>query len=430
MKQLGTSPIKVLIVDDIAETRENLRKLLSFDGGFVVIGEAANGMEAVALTKRLRPDIVLMDINMPVMDGIEATRIISVEAPMSTVVILSVQGEQEYLREAMAAGARNYLVKPFSVDELINTIRKTHDLETQRRARIMPIVAPQRKLGQIITVFSTKGGVGKTTIATNLAAELSKKPNYSVVLVDLDLQFGDIAIMLDTVPIRTIADIAREEEVDSEIVEACLFTHDTGIRMLPSPLRPEQAEIVTGRHVEAILCLLAESFDFIVIDLPQGLGDVSLTAMDAADTICLVTSLELPAIKNASICLEIMDALGYEEDKVKLVVNRSSREIGVDINEMEKTLKRTVDIHIPSDGRLVVQSVNKGVPFVISNPNARVSLAVKDLAKAVDPHSKEDRAERGSRSRESSSPSRRIASVFAGIFSFSYPVERREVDVS
>jgi len=98
-----TSPIKVLIVDDIAETRENLRKLLSFDGGFVVIGEAANGMEAVALTKRLRPDIVLMDINMPVMDGIEATRIITVEAPMSTVVILSVQGEQEYLREAMAS---------------------------------------------------------------------------------------------------------------------------------------------------------------------------------------------------------------------------------------------------------------------------------------------------------------------------------------
>ncbi len=415
---MGTSPIKVLIVDDIGETRENLRKLLSFDGGFVVIGEAANGMEAVALTKRLKPDIVLMDINMPVMDGIEATRIITVEAPMSTVVILSVQGEQEYLREAMAAGARNYLVKPFSVDELINTIRKTHDLEAQRRARIMPIVAPQRKMGRIITVFSTKGGVGKTTIATNLAAELSKRPNRSVVLVDLDLQFGDIAIMLDTVPVRTIADIAREEEIDSEIVEACLFTHDSGIRVLPSPLRPEQAEIVTGRHVEAILGLLAESFDFIVIDLPQGLGDVSLTAMDAADIVFLITSLELPAIKNASICLEIMDALGYEDNKVKLAVNRSSREIGVDIGEMEKTLKRTVDIHIPSDGRLVVQSVNKGVPFVLSNPTAKVSLAIKDLARVVDPQSGGERAERGGPHRESISPSKRIAGVFAGIFSF------------
>ncbi len=418
MKQVGTSPVKVLIVDDIAETRENLRKLLSFDGGFIVIGEAANGKEAVALTKRLKPDIVLMDINMPVMDGIEATRIITVEAPMSTVVILSVQGEQEYLREAMAAGARNYLVKPFSVDELLNTIRKTYDLESQRRARIMPIITPQRKSGRIVTVFSTKGGVGKTTIATNLAAELSKKPNRSVVLVDLDLQFGDIAIMLDTMPVRTIADIAREEEVDSEIVEACLFTHGTGIRVLPSPLRPEQAETVTARHVEAILGLLAESFDFVVIDLPQGLGDVSLTAMDAADTILLITSLELPAIKNASICLEIMNDLGYDDDKVKLVVNRSSHEIGVDIGEMEKTLKRTVDVHIPSDGRLVVQSVNKGVPFVMSNPSAKVSLAIKDLARVVDPQSAGERVEGSGASREKRSPSRRIASVFAGILSF------------
>lgn len=415
---MGTSPIKILIVDDIGETRENLRKLLSFDCGFLVIGEASNGKEAVALTKRLKPDIVLMDINMPVMDGIEATRIITVEAPMSTVVILSVQGEQEYLREAMAAGARNYLVKPFSVDELINTIRKTHDLEVQRRARIMPIVAPQRKLGRVVTVFSTKGGVGKTTIATNLAAELAKRSNRSVVLVDLDLQFGDIAIMLDTVPVRTIADIAREEEVDSEIVEACLFTHDTGIRVLPSPLRPEQSEIVTGRHVEAILGLLAESFDFIVIDLPQGLADISLTAMDAADIIFLITSLELPAIKNAGICLEIMDALGYEDDKVKLVVNRSSKEIGVDIGEMENALKRTVDIHIPSDGRLVVQSVNKGVPFVLSNPTAKVSLAIKDLARIVDHQSGGERTEKGGPYCEGISPRRRIAGMFAGIFSF------------
>jgi len=418
VKQVKTSPIKILIADDIAETRENLRKLLSFDGDFSVIGEAANGLEAVTLAKRLKPDIVLMDINMPIMDGIEATRVITVEAPMSTVVILSVQGEQEYLREAMAAGARNYLVKPFSVDELINTISKTHELESERRARIMPMVAPQRKLGRIVTVFSTKGGVGKTTIATNLAAELSKKANRSVVLVDLDLQFGDIAIMLDTVPVRTIADIAREEEVDSEIVEACLFTHDTGIRVLPSPLRPEQAEIVTGRHVEAILSLLAESFDFIVIDLPQGLGDVSLTAMDAADVVCLITSLELPAIKNASICLEIMDALGYDNDKVKLVVNRPSRESSLDISEVEKTLKRTVNISIPNEGRLVTDSVNTGVPFALSNPNAKISLAVKDLARAVDPQSKGERAERGGAGRENASPRRRIASVFAGIFGF------------
>ena len=206
--------------------------------------------------------------------------------------------------------------------------------------------------------------------------------------------------------------------MDSEIVEACLFSHETGIRVLPSPLRPEQAEIVTGRHVEAILSLLAESFDFLVIDLPQGLGDVSLTAMDASDIVYLITSLELPAIKNASMCLEIMDALGYDDDKVKLVVNRPSREASLDISEVEKTLKRTVDISIPNEGRLVTESVNKGVPFALSSPNAKISLAIKDLAKALDPQRKGEKAERGSVSRENASPSRRIASVFAGIFGF------------
>lgn len=412
------SSIKIIIADDNDETRKHLRELLSTHEGFTVIGEAANGLEAVTLAKKLKPDIVLMDIDMPVMGGLEATRAISVEAPMSSVIVLLVEGDPECLREAMAAGARNYLVKPVFGDEFADTIRKTYQLEAERRARIMPMVAPERKEGRIITVFSAKGGVGKTTVATNLAVELSKKPNRNVVMVDLDLQFGDAAIMLDTVPLRTIADIAREEEVDPEIVEACLFTHSTGIRVLPSPLRPEQAEIVTGKHVEAILSVLAESFDFVVVDLPQGLGDISLTAMDAADVVCLITSLELHAIKNANICLELMDALGYDDDKVKLVVNRLSRESSLDISDVEKTLKRQVKISIPYEGKLVVDSVNKGVPFVVSNPHAKISLAIKDLAKAVTPQNKVEKAEAGSPSRESLSPSRRVAGVFAGMFGF------------
>jgi pilus assembly protein CpaE len=375
--------IKILIVDDVAETRENLRKLLSFGPGFVVAGEAENGKEAIALAKRIRPDVVLMDINMPVMGGIEATEAVSVEVPTTTVIIISVQGESEYLREAMAAGARDYLIKPFSADDLINTIRRAYEMDAKRRARFAPVPIAQRKTGKIVAVFSTKGGVGKTTIATNLAVELASHGRKSVVLMDLDLQFGDVAIMLDSIPIRTIADIAKEEEIDSELVEACLLTHKSGVRMLASPLRPEQAEIVTAKHVEAILSLLAESYDFIVVDMPQGLNDITLAALDAADRILLVTTLELPAIKNARLCLEIMEALGYGEEKVRLVVNRSSRDIGLSIEETEKTLRRTVDIHIPSDGRVVVPSVNKGVPFVTSYPSARISQTIRDLAREV-----------------------------------------------
>ncbi len=377
--------IKILIVDDTAETRENLRKLLSFGQGFTVAGEAENGKEAIALAKRVRPDVILMDVNMPIMGGIEATEAISVEVPTTTVIVMSVQGESEYLREAMAAGARDYLIKPFSADDLVNTIRRAHDMDSRRRERFAPAPIALRRTGRIVAVFSTKGGVGKTTIATNLAAELATHAHKSVVLVDLDLQFGDVAIMLDSIPVRTIADIAKEDEIDSELVEACLLTHKSGVRVLASPLRPEQAEVITAKHVEAILTLLAETHDFIIADMPQGLNDITLTALDAADRILLVTTLELPAIKNARLCLEIMEALGYGQDKVKLVLNRSSRDIGLSIEEMEKILRRSVDVHIPSDGRVVVPSVNKGVPFVTSAPSARISQTIRDLARAVGP---------------------------------------------
>jgi len=417
---VGKSQIKVLIVDDIAETRENLKKLLAFDGGFVVIGEAENGKEAVALAKRLKPDIILMDINMPVMGGIEATRIISVEMAMTTaVVIVSVQGEQEYLREAIAAGARGYLVKPFSADELVSTIRRTHDMEIQRRARLMPSMPLQRKLGRVISVFSAKGGVGKTVIAVNLAAELGKERDCKVVLVDLDLQFGDVAIMLDTSPVRTIANIAREreEEVDSETVEACLLAHNTGIHVLASPLRPEQAEAVTEGHVEAVLGLLAESYDFVVVDLPQRLDDISLAGLDMADTILLVTSTDLPSIKNAKVCLEIMESLGYESSKVKLALSRPSREHGLDINEIEKTLERKVDVYIPNEERVVSQSVNKGTPFVISYPTAKVSLAIRDLVRIIIPQGEGDAASKKASKGQKLSSGKKTAGIHGSIFS-------------
>ncbi len=416
---MGKPPIKVLIVDDMAETRESLKKLLSFHGGFVVTGEAENGKEAVALAKRLRPDIVLMDINMPVMGGIEATRTISVEMAMTTaVVIISVQGEQDYLKEAMAAGARGYLVKPFSADELVSAIRRTHDMEVQRRAhQLMPNIPLQGKLGRIISIYSAKGGVGKTTIAVNLAAELGKERDRKVVLVDLDLQFGDVAIMLDTCPVRTIADIAREEEVDSETVEACLLKHSTGICVLASPLRPEQAETVTGRHVLAVLRLLAESYDFVIVDLVQRLDDISLAGLDMADTILLVASTDLPSIKNAKASLEIMESLGYESSGIKLALSRPSREHGLDISEIEKTLKRKVDVQIPNEERIVFPSVNKGAPFVISSPTAKVSIAIRELAKIISPPSKEDAAAKRGFGRGKSAPQKRTAGVFAWIFS-------------
>jgi pilus assembly protein CpaE len=190
--------IKILVCDDADETRNSIKRIVSLEDKFQLVGEAKNGKEAVDMCKKIKPDIVLMDINMPEMDGIQATEVITLNQPFIGIIILSVQGEQEYLRKAMSAGAREYLVKPFSPDELINAVERTKIYIEKRKEVLIPPQIVEKKEKEkhiIICIFGTKGGVGKSLIATNLAIALKKITEKEVVLIDLDFQFGDIAIM-------------------------------------------------------------------------------------------------------------------------------------------------------------------------------------------------------------------------------------------
>lgn len=431
--------ITILIADDSRETRESLRKLVAFEEGLVVVGEAADGAAAVALVREAKPDIVLMDVNMPgELDGIAATQVISLEVPESVIIMMSVQGEQEYIRKAMTAGAREYLTKPFTGDELVNTIRRVHELESSRRSRfrqaaqrqaerqgqrqgerqvetrpgvavsvaadpaaaaaftsaaaggaagvgvVPPAAAPgssRHGVGHVVTVFGSKGGAGKTVVAVNLATVLAREKKARVALVDLDLEFGDVALMLDVAPRRTIGELAREEEpLDGDLVESYLLAHSSGVRVLPAPLSPEQAETIGGGAVNAILAALRHRYDYVIIDAPPSFTEPVLVALDASETILAVTTMELPALKNMSICLNILSTLGFAEDKVKLVLNRFGREFGLTLPRVEDKLGVSVWATIPSDGATVVPSVNRGVPFVLSDPKRPVSMAVRHMA--------------------------------------------------
>ena len=188
--------IRVLIVDDVATTRENIVKLMQFQPGIEAVGQAQNGEEAIFQAKALRPDVVLMDINMPGMDGITATERLTVEVPGTTIVIMSVQGEQEYLRRAMMAGAKNYLTKPFTGDELIQAIQQSVSRDRQIRDA-MRQKSGVKTPGKIISVFAGKGGVGKTMLTVNLAVALAKRPETRVAIVDADIQFGDVPLFLN-----------------------------------------------------------------------------------------------------------------------------------------------------------------------------------------------------------------------------------------
>ena len=212
--------IRVIIVDDIAETRENIRKLLQFESDIEVVGDARTGREGIDLASEISPDVVLMDINMPDMDGITATETIRKEVPFAQIVILSVQGDPNYMRRAMLAGARDFLTKPPMVDELISAIRRAGKMAQDEREKSSTrfqthsptsggsgTKASSAPTGQVIVVYSPKGGVGCTTIATNLAVALHNDET-PVVIVDGNLQFGDVAVMLNERSRNSIIDLA------------------------------------------------------------------------------------------------------------------------------------------------------------------------------------------------------------------------------
>src|SRR5437879_2103014 len=392
-----TEKIRILIVDDIADTRDNLAKLIGFEPDMEVAGTADGGQAAVNLAKKERPHVILMDINMPDMDGITATEIISNTVPESPIIMMSVQGEQDYLRRSMLAGAREFLVKPFSADELINAIRHVHELEKVKRARYAQ-VAPQaaapgpvaaaptaRDEGRIITFFSPKGGVGRTTIATNLAVALHQSTQKPVVLVDGSLPFGDIAVILNMSPkAKTIADLVGScDNTDSDVLESVLVAHSTGIQVLLAPPTPESAELITGANVKHVLELLRERYAYIVVDTWPSFQEQVITMLDVADVVLTLMTLEITSLKNVRVFMEIAEKLGYDDHKLQLVANRNDSSGGIKASDVEASLGRKIPHTIVSDGRTLVLAVNRGVPFVISHRESQVAKDIFTLAQRL-----------------------------------------------
>jgi pilus assembly protein CpaE len=372
----GEDRIRVLIVDDIPETRENLKKMLYFESDMEVVGTASTGEEAIELAKQVRPHVVLMDINMPGVDGIAASEAITRAVPYAQVVMMSVQSEADYLRRSMLAGARDFLTKPFTMDDLVATVRRVYQLHAKPAAEAPSAqpVAPQavdhqpESLGRVILVYSPKGGVGCTTIAVNLATMmLELEPESRVALVDASLQFGDVGVLLNLRATRSIVNLADNlEEMDRELLESALLTDDrSGLRVLLAPPKPEMAEFVTAEAMKQITELMRRAFDYVVIDLGKRLQDLELLLFDMADQVILLIAPTLPSIKDARNFFEIMDALEYGVGKTLLVLNQSDAGAGITARAIENHLRHEVFAEIPRDDRIVLHSVNHGIPYVL-----------------------------------------------------------------
>jgi pilus assembly protein CpaE len=393
--------IRILIVDDVAETRENLRKLLSFDPNIEVIGAASTGEEGVQIAIEAKPDVILMDINLPGMDGITATENIVREVPAAQIVILSVQGETGYMRRAMAAGARDFLVKPPSSDELLSTITRAAEIGRTQAALIAPIptqpdiVSTPRALGRrghLITVFSPKGGVGCTTVSVNLAIALQGLLGVEkkVGLLDTSFQFGDVGVMLNLQPSRSIADISdRIEDLDSDMLGGTVSPHPTGIKVLLAPPHPEAAEPLWiadsdgggASKVRTVARQMLNQFDYVVADTWSWVENVTLTMLDEASLIVLVITPVIPAIKSARLFLDVALKLGYPKEKILVAINHADQRTGLRIEQIEQALM-PASAKIPYDEQAGLVAANRGLPFMTEQKGKPIAESFGQLARA------------------------------------------------
>jgi pilus assembly protein CpaE len=388
--------IRVIIVDDVSETRENVRKLLQFESDVDVVGVARTGKEAIQLSQDMQPDVVLMDINMPDMDGIAATEAIRAKQPAVQVVILSVQGDQNYMRRAMLAGARDFLTKPPMGDELISAIRRAGSMAQAERSKNVQVqVAPVignlvggigygASRGKIVTIYSPKGGTGCTTLAVNLALTLHNS-DTQVALVDANLQFGDVAVFMNEQGKNTIVDLApRAEELDPDIVEEVMLKHSaSGLHILAAPSRPEYAEKVSSAQFTKVLEYLRQMYAYVVVDTATLLTDATLAAIDVSDLVVLVTTQDIPSIKNCRLFLDLSQTLGIDRERILFVMNRFDKRINITPDRVTDNLKQEVVSVIPLDEGTATKAVNRGVPFVLDGKNQPAARGVFSLAESV-----------------------------------------------
>lgn len=400
--------IRLLIVEDHGETVDIVRKLLHFERDIKVIGVARTGGQAIAMAAELQPDIILLDINLPDIDGLSAAeQIVSRQA--TRLIVMSVQSDPVYMDRAMSVGARGYLVKPFNTDRLASTIRKAYAWPDPQAgppsgSRSMPSGGPASMPGPysqqlypqqqaaslrtIISVYSPKGGVGTSVVAANLAIAIRQQTRRRVALVDANLQGGDAHILLNINTQSSIDDLrgGGPHGIDQESVQNAVIVHEqSGIALLRAPLRPEAAEYFnnTPDAMRAILVEMRDHFDYLVVDTDTPYNETTLTVLEMADQVVALTTLEVPTIRRVTEFFRVLEGVQIGTEKVSLVCNRVDTYYNIRPQQVEAQLRIRFRALLPEDNKLVVTSVNQGVPFLLSQRGAPISRAVNTLAERL-----------------------------------------------
>lgn len=368
---------RILIATNDPALFKLLSSVLTTEGYQVT--QTLSGAEAFDKAANQRPHMVIIDDSLPGVDAPGLCRRLrkNTATHYLAILVLSSKTDVANMIAALEAGADEYLAKPFDSKELAFRVRNVLvRVEVPAGVQVEP-----GKRGQIIAVFGTKGGVGKTMVAVNTAVALQRRSGGRVLIFDADFFFGDVGAHLNMPPTHSVSELTEHiDELDPGLVDQVVLRHSCGIHVLLSPFSPEKAELVTPEHIKRLLTYLAGTYDYVIVDCHAAYDDRTLAILERADDIMLVVTPEVGPIKNTSVFLGIAGRLGLSLDKIHIILNRANSYVGINVREIERSFKHRVQFSIVSGGRPVVLSVNHGQPLTLVKSDHPVSKEIFRIA--------------------------------------------------
>lgn len=352
-----------------------------------VVGDCGYGVEAVALVEELKPDLVLAAVEDPVVRAVHTIEAVR-EVSSAPVIAYSSNTELAVVRQVMQAGARDLLAQPLKVGEVLHAIELAmKGVELVEASPNGQVTAKKKKrtgaAGTVLTVFGAKGGIGKTTITTNLAVSIAKNTDHSVLIMDLDTRFGDVAIMLDIEPRVTVANLcAQASTLDRETFREALVEHSSGVWVLPSPKHPSEWRSVQVEEVKTVVAMAARMFDYVILDTPGAFNDIVGAALDVATQVIVVTSVDMASIKDTAFILDVLESESFPEERLLLTVNHPNGANTIRSADIERVLRKRVYWEVPHDGDTTLAS-QVGQPVVIAKPKSRAAHNMAGLAAKI-----------------------------------------------
>lgn len=368
-----TQPLTVVILSTGLENFKELRTALSAHSRVQLLAGGDDADQLHEEITRLKPMAAIISLGAQPEQSVNFIKRLSSEFPRMAIVSAAHNASRDLLLQSLRAGAREFLQLPVSAAELGTVIERVAEFCSSH-------VETKKRKGKMIAVFSSKGGCGTSFMATNIAA----CTGAPTILVDLNLQAGDLPLFLGVNQKYSFADMAENRtRLDDELIKSFVTPYSANLALLAAPKEADSADEIEPEHVFDVLQKLRESYEYVVLDPQHTFDSITLAALDQSDEILLVLTLDIPAIRSTQRALEIFDRLGYPRKKVRIVVNRWSKLIDLDLQQVEKFLGEPVIGFVPSDYQTAVESINLGQPLVQSDGSSRIALEIRRITKTV-----------------------------------------------